>query len=126
MSKFTIFFFLLTAAAQAGEVKTDVLFPLYQARPILSLLSSEQKESPDVQVGLMMSRATRICEFLSQPPGSFRSRRAENLLTKRFAHDGKMAALEKQSNGKINPRLLEIAKTEHPEVVKSLRCVGSR
>ncbi|MGZ3693043.1 MAG: hypothetical protein ACXWQO_02330 [Bdellovibrionota bacterium] len=128
MSKYIAIILLSFSAAlsaQARDVKSEIIFPKYQQRPILALLSGEKSESAANQVTIIMGRAARICDFLGLPAGSFRSRHGERVLTMGFAHDGKLAALEKIGNGSINPRLLEIAKTERPDIVKSMVCVGS-
>jgi hypothetical protein len=117
---------IVIPSAHAKSVTSGVLFPKYQSRPVLALTSSEQREPPAAQINLLVSRAARICDYLQQPPGSFRSRRGVQILTRQFLHDGKLAALERGSSGKITGRLLSIAKEEAPSVVNSLKCVGTR
>lgn len=124
MSKLILSLLFLSLGAQAAsEEKTKVLTPVYEKRPIMSLLMNELNEPPLKQIQLSVDRATRICEYFKLPSGSYRSRRAEEVLTRGFRHDGKLAVLERKSGG-ISPRLLQIAKTERPQVVKSMRCVG--
>lgn len=123
---FLLFLFALAQTAQAGEVKSEPFTPDFQGRPIMSLLTNETKEPPMVQVNLMMGRAARICDLQRKPAGSFRSRHAEGVRTKIFTHDGKLAVLERASNGSVSGRLLQIASSESPHVVKTMHCVGVR
>jgi hypothetical protein len=119
---------VLSVTAEASDKKTDVILANYQKHPILALLPSEQLEAPLKQIGYTKARANAVCDFLRQPAGSFRSRRAENVLTEVFQHtlsDTKMAVLEKQSDGSVRASLATVGKNDRPEVIKSLRCVGS-
>lgn len=125
MSKIlTIALFILSLSAQARELKSGKVLAHYQKRPILALSDKEQKVPVAKQIGLLRTRANLICEFLRQPAGSFRDRRAEDVLTENFRHNGKMAVLEKQSDGSIRATLKKVERGERPEVFKSLRCVG--
>lgn len=121
-----LFALFLIPFAHAKDVTSEVITPKFQDRPILALTSSELREPPATQIGLTSTRAARICDYLQQPAGSFRSRRGVQVLTTQFIHNGKLAALERSSNGTVTGRLLTIADTEYPEVVKSLKCVGSK
>lgn len=114
----------LSTPAQARDTKTKDILTHYQSRPILALTEADQKLGNMKQVEAYKNRASMICEFLRQPAGNFRSRHAEGVLTEGFKHDGKLAQLEKLSDGSIRASLVKIDKTEHPEVFKSLRCVG--
>ena len=127
----------LTGAAQAAvdvetfetksrDISTQAIKPEWQNRPMLALAGLEQKREPKNRTEITMDRASRACNLLKLPSGSYRSRRAESVITGQFDRRGKIVLLDKKSDGSISARLASVGSDERPEVLSSMRCVGVR
>lgn len=110
---------LLTSTPPALAAQVD-LSPSFKGRKFVAVRGTEAGLSPEQRLGLIMSRATQVCEFFKQPAGRFRRYRATKLETGRVERNGTEALMLVQRQ----PRVVKIPAGEAADVFTKMRCIG--